>query len=61
MIVGSPLSPPAAQMVHDLREQMASQTFEERRQKMVQVARAAPGCRQPQQSVRSPYIIRTVA
>ncbi|KAJ1366209.1 hypothetical protein KIN20_026809 [Parelaphostrongylus tenuis] len=48
------------QMVHDLREQTASQRFEDLGQKMLQVARAAPGCRQPQQPVRSRSVIRTV-
>ncbi|KAJ1374333.1 hypothetical protein KIN20_036999 [Parelaphostrongylus tenuis] len=48
------------QMVHDLREQVLPQRFEDLRQKMVQVARAAPSCHQPQQAVRSTGIIRTV-
>ncbi|KAJ1346115.1 hypothetical protein KIN20_000815 [Parelaphostrongylus tenuis] len=44
----------AALMVHDLREQVVQQKFEDLRQKMVQVARAAPSYHQPQQAVRSP-------
>ncbi|KAJ1360684.1 hypothetical protein KIN20_019713 [Parelaphostrongylus tenuis] len=48
------------QMVHDLREQMVPQRFEDLRQKMVQVVRAAPSCHQPQQAARSTGIIRTV-
>ncbi|KAJ1362602.1 hypothetical protein KIN20_022213 [Parelaphostrongylus tenuis] len=47
-------------MAHDLREQAVSQRFEDLRQIMVQVARAAPSCHQPQEAVRSPGIIRTV-
>ncbi|KAJ1370262.1 hypothetical protein KIN20_031952 [Parelaphostrongylus tenuis] len=41
------------QMVHDLGEQVVPQRFEDLRQKMVQVARAAPSCHQTQQAVRS--------
>ncbi|KAJ1371992.1 hypothetical protein KIN20_034044 [Parelaphostrongylus tenuis] len=47
-------------MVHDLIEQVVSQWFEDLGQKMVQVARAAPSYHQPQQSVRSRGIVRTV-
>ncbi|KAJ1370626.1 hypothetical protein KIN20_032396 [Parelaphostrongylus tenuis] len=50
----------ATQMVHGFREQMASQRFEDLGEKIVQVARAASSCRQPQQSVRSPDVIRAV-
>ncbi|KAJ1353053.1 hypothetical protein KIN20_009599 [Parelaphostrongylus tenuis] len=39
------------QMVHDLKEQVVSQRFEDLRQKMVKVAWAAPSCHQPQQAV----------
>ncbi|KAJ1354565.1 hypothetical protein KIN20_011547 [Parelaphostrongylus tenuis] len=48
----------ATQMVHDSGEQVVSQRFEDLRQKMVNVARAALSCPQPQ-SVRSQGIIRT--
>ncbi|KAJ1348924.1 hypothetical protein KIN20_004333 [Parelaphostrongylus tenuis] len=47
------------QMVHDFREQVVPQRFEDLRQKMVQVARSAHSCHQPQQAVRSTGIIRT--
>ncbi|KAJ1353879.1 hypothetical protein KIN20_010648 [Parelaphostrongylus tenuis] len=39
-------------MVHDSREQVVSQRFEDLRQKMVQEARAVPNCHQPQKAVR---------
>ncbi|KAJ1349377.1 hypothetical protein KIN20_004935 [Parelaphostrongylus tenuis] len=51
---------PATQMVRDLREQMASQRFEDLKQKVIQVERAAPSCHQPQQSLRSRRHIRRV-
>ncbi|KAJ1356123.1 hypothetical protein KIN20_013773 [Parelaphostrongylus tenuis] len=47
-------------MVHDLREQVLPQRFEDLRQKMVQVAERHPAGHQPQQAVRSTGIIRTV-
>ncbi|KAJ1368727.1 hypothetical protein KIN20_029987, partial [Parelaphostrongylus tenuis] len=55
------------QMVHDLREQKVPQRFEDVRQKMVQVAKAAPSCHQPQQfdrrasSERSSDLTRTTS
>ncbi|KAJ1359024.1 hypothetical protein KIN20_017635 [Parelaphostrongylus tenuis] len=48
------------QVVHNLRKQVVPLRFEDLRQKIVQVARAAFSCHQPQQAVRSTSIIRTV-
>ncbi|KAJ1363219.1 hypothetical protein KIN20_023038 [Parelaphostrongylus tenuis] len=54
------LNEAVTQMVHYPREQVVPQRFEDLRQIMVQVARAALSCHQPQQAVRSTGIIRTV-
>ncbi|KAJ1371484.1 hypothetical protein KIN20_033446 [Parelaphostrongylus tenuis] len=41
--------PMVTQMVHNLRAQVLPQRFEDLRHKVVQMARAAPSCHQPQQ------------